>query len=257
MSRIKLGASVLAMLAALIVCGIATSAASAEFTLTTKACSGGTSINLCYENAAKEKLEFSGTEEFELLAGEAQDIEFLSALGGLNIEITCEHAQVTHEGKADGLILQPEPLVKNTTLEYVLTFKGCKLNGTAGEKCEIPAEEPTFPLVGETEEGSDEFLLNKPKTPGKFITIKFKNKGEVKCPVTIAGERSVTGEVLCFVREPLSAKSEHLLECIPTEGQAGKLFFASSENAATFLIDTNVFLLGIKETDPWLISNEA
>jgi len=262
MFKVKLSfVSVLAAFAALVISGFAASSASATFELTTKLCSGGTNINLCYEEAkTKELFEFKGTEEFELLHEETSDIVLTSTFNGEKVVIDCGLADAEHtvEGKLveDGLILQPEPLVKNTTLLFHLLFLECVLTGVLGEKCKIPAEKSTTELVGETEEKSDEFIVFKPESGTIFIEIPFEEKA--KCPATIKGNHNVTGEVLCFILEPLVDKVEHLLECNPEKGgQEGKLFFAASTNPATFLIDDNVFLLGIKEEDPWSISNEA
>jgi hypothetical protein len=259
MFRIKLRlTSAIAALAALIVCGIATSAASAAppFVLTEKECKGGTSINFCYEKEKTGKLfVFSGEEEFELLHEPlTSEIVFKAKLGGEAVEIGCLLADAQHGGgKEDGLILQPKPLEADFTVEFELLFLECTLKGKLGEKCKVPVERVTRKLVGNTEEKSDEFGLFKPKEGAIFIEIPF--EGE-KCPVTIKGNRNVTGELLCFLNEPLVDAEEHLGICNPEKGgQAGKLFFGSSENEATFLIDDNVFLLGT--TDLWSVSNEA
>lgn len=255
--------SVVAALAALVVCGIATSAASAAppFVLTEKECKGGTNINFCYEKEKTGKLfVFSGEEEFELLnEPETSDIVLTSQLGGLAVVIDCKAADAEHGGgKVDGLILQPKPLEADATLEFEILFLGCELTGALGEKCKVPAEKVTSALVGTTEEKSDEFVLiksiEKEKIIPPFIKIPFEEKKG--CPATVKGEHSVTGEVLCFINEPLVDAEEHLFICDPEKGgQKGKLFFASSENEATFLIDDNIFLLGV--TDLWSVSNEA
>jgi hypothetical protein len=258
MFRVRLRlTSVIAALAALVVCGIATSAASAAppFVLTEKECKGGTSINFCYEKEKTGKLfVFSGEEEFELLhEPETSDIVLSSNLG-LPVIIDCKLADAQHGGgKEDGLILQPKPLEADATLEFEILFLECELLGELGAKCKVPVEKVTKALVGNTEEKSDEFVLFKPKVGTIFIEIPFEG---ATCPATVKGTHNVTGEVLCFINEPLVDAEEHLLICDPEKGgQAGKLFFASAENAATFLIDNNIFLLGT--TDLWSVSNEA
>jgi hypothetical protein len=268
MSKVRLiRAGLVAMLAAFVVCGIAASAASATFELTKLPCEKGKNINLCYgaTEKATELFLFKGTEEFELLHEPlTSEIKFTSTLGGEKVEISCVLIDAQHgAGLEDGLILQPKPLEADTTLQFSLLFLECKLIGTLGAKCEIPAEELSLPLVGVTEEANAEFLLFKAESAENknLIEIKFKNKGEVKCPATIAGGHVVTGEILCFWETEqliLNDQEEHLLICDPERGgQAGKLFFASSTNPATFLVLDNVFLLGIGKEDPWSVNNEA
>jgi hypothetical protein len=278
MSRVKFGpVSILAMLAALVVCGIAASGASAEFKLTEKECKGGEVVNFCYEKEKTGKLfEFEGTEEFELLAllG-TQHILFESKLGGETIHIVCkavdaEHTKEIKEEKEilapDGLILQPKPLVENALLEFHLNFLECVLEGAIGKKCAVAVSEVTVPLVGDFDElvGSkppfaDDEILFKPVKGTTIIGIPFKNNGAEKCPATIIGTRNVTGEILCFVdakeSEALEDLEEHELICDPERGgQAGKLFLASSENPATLLAEVEIALLTV---DLWSISNEA
>jgi hypothetical protein len=250
--------SVIAALAALVVCGIATSTASAAppFVLTEKECKGGTNINFCYEKEKTGKLfVFSGEEEFELLHEPETSEIVLSSNLGLPVIIDCKLADAQHGGgKEDGLILQPKPLEADATLEFEILFLECELLGELGEKCKIPAEKVTKNLVGVTEEKSDEFVLFKAKEGSIFIEIPFEEKKG--CPATVKGNHNVTGELLCFINEPLVDAEEHLLICDPAKGgQKGKLFFASAENEATFLIDDNIFLLGT--TDLWSVSNEA
>jgi hypothetical protein len=272
MSRVKFGlVSVLAMLAALVVCGVAASGASAvEWELTEKACNEGKNVNFCYEKEKTGKLfEFKGTGEFEvltLLVGQVILLE--SELGGSKIEISCKAVAAEHGAKLpDGLILQPEPLVKDTTFEFGLVFKECVLEGAIGKKCKVPVEKATNTIIGEfdllaTNTPDDNEVLFKPKTPPIFIEIPFENNSPEKCPATIVGTRNVTGEILCFIdkteAEALEDLEEHELICDPAKGESqnGKLFLGGSENKATLLAEADIFILNIG-ADLWSISNEA
>jgi hypothetical protein len=238
--------------------------AGAVFELTTKACSGGVNLNFCYENESKEAtlFEFRGEEEYEFLPP-AQKVVFSSTVGGSEFTMSCNSIQALHRDAkeqlvADGLILQPEPLTKDYTASVVFKFTGCKLTGALETKCEVAEEQLTANLGGTGEESNAEFILYKPVVPNVVLKISVKNHGETKCPATVVGERSATGEILCFIVEPIADKFEHLTICDPAKGgQTGKLFFASSENAATLLFEVDVFMLGIKEADPWSVHADA
>lgn len=276
MSQAKLGLlSVLTMLAVLLLCGIAASGASAiEWELNAlKECTGGETVNFCYEKEATGKLfVFKGTGEFEVLVLLAnQHILLESKLGGETIHIECKAVDAEHEEGGvlvpDGLIFQLEPLKANALLEFHLTFLECQLEGAVGKKCKVPAERTTKPLIGEFDAlpagglpFDDDDIMFTPVTPSIFIEIPFEDNLPEKCPATIKGTHNVTGEILCFVdkteEEALTDQEEHELICDPAreESQKGKLLFA--ENEATLLAEADIFILNIG-TDLWSISNEA
>jgi hypothetical protein len=268
MSQAKLSsAGFLAMLAALIVCGIAASGASAlEWELTAKLCAGGTNVNFCYEKTATELAEFKGTGEFEILPllG-TQHILFEANLGGTVIHKVCGAVDAEHSEKEvlvpDGLVLQQKPLEASAVLEFHLRLLECKLEGTIGKKCKIPSELVTVPLTATFDGSSDSELTVKPVAGTIILSFPFENNGAEKCPATLVGTKNVVGEVLCFIdkeaKEALEDLEEHELICDPAKGgQEGKLFFATSENPLTLLAEVDIFILNVG-TDLWSISNEA
>jgi hypothetical protein len=236
MSRVKSRLiCALGVLTVFAISGVAASTASAEFKLETTACGSGTIVNLCWETASKgtSLKQLVGEEEFLILL-ETGAIELLAVLGTEDLNIVCKDTVGLTGGATEDtflLILQPSPLVANSTIDATLLFIECELTGAASKKCKVPVEKETAELTGTVEENENNILF-KPVTGTTFISIPFENKAPETCPATLKGTHNVTGEELCVwssTENPiLEDLEEHLLNC--TEG-TGLLF---GENAAKF-----------------------
>jgi hypothetical protein len=174
----------------------ASSASAAVFTLTSTACTGGTNVAICYENAAKEKLELTG-EQSETVAG-----------GIVVFTIKTEPAQKIEckESTGSGTISQKEPLVaeKKTTLKGTLTYKGCKLTTEPSKKCVTQVEDTTKELEGTL--ATESTIVLKPVSGTTFIEIEYTNNGTEKCPATFLGKHSVTGSQTVEILSPGTAE---------------------------------------------------
>jgi hypothetical protein len=189
------GALLMALLLTAIGAVTASSASAVVFTLTTTACTGGTNVALCYENAAKEKLELTG-EQSETVAG-----------GKVIFTVNSEPAQKIEctTSKGSGTIIQKEPLVagKKTTLKGTLTYEGCKLITEPSKKCVVNVTNTTKALLGTLETVSTLKLV--PETGTVFIEITYSNNGTEKCPVTFLGTHAVTGTQTVEILSPETA----------------------------------------------------
>jgi hypothetical protein len=149
-------------------------------------------------------------------------------LGGETIDIACKDTIGLSGGTTEDeflLILQPEPLVNDSTIEATLLLIECELTGTIGKKCAVPVEKATAKLTGTVEENENNVLFQ--AAGGVWLEFLFENKGVETCPATLKGNsKKLTGEDLCVwsaTENPiLEDLEEHLLNC--TEG--GGLSFA-------------------------------
>jgi hypothetical protein len=246
---------VLGVLVVFAISAVATSSASATFSLETTACGTGTIVNLCWESAEKgaSLKQLKGEEEFLILLASG-DVHLTATLGTLVVEILCKDTIGLTGGATEDeflLILQPSPLVANSTIDATLLFIECTLEGALGVKCLVPVEKETFELSGTVEEGSENNILFKPVVAGgPFIEIPFTNNTPETCPATIKGTKKVTGEQLCTwstTEKPvLEDLEEHLLVC-----GASELLFA--EQPATFTADYEIAL----ENEPFWAIEES
>jgi hypothetical protein len=252
MSKVKVRLlCALGVLMVFAISGVAASTAAAEFTLVlnTKeepvACGTGTIVNLCYETVEKGTAlkQLSGEEEFLILLATGA-ITLTAAVGPTVIKcndtVGFRTEKEITEGKPEDnnlLILQPSPLVANSTLDVILEFIECKLQGELGELCLVPEHKETKELTGTVEENENNILFK--AAGGIFIEIPFTNNGANTCPATIKGTKKVTGEQLCTwstTENPvLEDLEEHLLVC-------GKSELLLAEQEATFEADYGVIL---------------
>jgi uncharacterized cupredoxin-like copper-binding protein len=190
------GALLMALLLTAIGAISASSASAAVFTKTTKACSGGSNIALCYETASKEKLILEG-EQSETVAG-----------GTVVFTVNSEPAQKIEctTSKGSGTIFQKEPTVagKKTTLKGTLTYEGCKLTTEPSKKCVVNVTNTTKALLGTLETGSTLKLV--PETGTVFIEITYSNNGTETCPATFKGTHAVTGSQTVEINNPTVAE---------------------------------------------------
>jgi hypothetical protein len=232
---------VLGVLAVFAISGVAASTASAEFKLETTACGSGTIVNLCWETASKGTTlkQLVGEEEFLILL-ETGLILLLAKIGEEDIHIHCNDTIGLTGGTTDDeflLILQPSPLVANSTIDATLLFIECELEGTLATKCLVPIEKETKELTGTVEENESNILFK--AAGGIFIEIPFTNNTPETCPATIKGTKKITGEQLCTWSSSenpvLEDLEEHLLIC-----GASELLFA--EQIATFEAEYGIIL---------------
>jgi hypothetical protein len=211
-----------ALMAALIVSAIsaitASSASAVTFTLTKTACTGGTNVALCYETAAKEKLELIG-EQSETVAG---GITILDILTTPEQKLECTSAT----GK--GTILQNAPLPSGLTEidKGTITYSGCKITAPAeiAKKCKIELEKTTNALHGELI--SEKELTLEPETGTVFIEVVYSNNGGEKCPLTFLGGHNITGKQKVEILNPGVAEETKTGKAI---GEELQFFSAGAE----------------------------
>jgi len=240
MSRLKLGAlGVLVAAAIFAVSGLAASAASAAFTLTSTKCSGGTSIIFCWAaTATSELFELEGEEEFEALNDEPE-VLLSATLGGESVHIVCTDAHAAPG--VNNLIIQTEPLGtganKNYSVKAKIKFTGCTLLEPLAKKCSIPAEKETNALTGTPLSAADVDF-----TAATLIEIPFTNNGTETCPVP--GNKKVTGTQLCEFTNPGTDEAVHLLICL----EASELLLAEQPASLLTTLEVKPANLG---TDLW------
>jgi hypothetical protein len=201
---------VLLALVAVAISGFAASSASAVFVLTSVACSGGTNVAACYENAAKEKLELTGSQA-ETVAGGTTKLT-VPSVEGLKIECTT--------ATGSGTIVQNSPLTAGsvtTITSGVLNYSGCSIAApaTAKEKCVIPSSKSTETLAGELKTETE--ILLKPASGTKFIVLPFTSKSGQTCPAAFIGEKTIKGEQQVKILNPAT----------PAETKAGEAIVKS------------------------------
>jgi hypothetical protein len=255
MSRVKSRLlCALGVLAVFAISGVAASTASAAFVLKETACGSGSIVNLCWETAEKgtSLKQLSGEEEFLILLASG-GVTLKATLGGSVVEIKCNDTigfrttKEVEEGLPEDfalLILQPEPLIANSTIDATLLFIECKLEKELGTLCVVPTEKETAALVGTVEENENNILF-KPVSGTIFIEIPFSNNGSNTCPSTIKGTKKVTGEQLCtwdtVLWPVLEDLEQHLLICKENVTTPPELQFA--EQAAAFEADYEIALV--------------
>jgi hypothetical protein len=200
MLRRKLAALLFAGCLVVAASAMSASSASAAFTLTTKACTGGAFLGLCYENEKATECgekstvcELEGTST-ETVSGGATTLKINTSP---NVVVECKTAS------GSGTIDQLSPLTESAQiLKGVIGYKGCKITAPAEivTKCVIPETKETNLLLGTLT--SVEKLLLKPETGTVFIEIPFTSKEGQTCPATVKGTRSVTGEQEVTIASP-------------------------------------------------------
>jgi hypothetical protein len=200
--------TLLLLVAALAVSGIAASGASAAFVLTETKCEGGALIAFCWSKEATSPLfELTGEEEFEALPKAGTEIALLFKLGTEGLHINCTDAH------AVGKIVQTAPLETNYSLKkVVITFSGCTLETPIGTKCKVPVEKSTANLIGTP--SSAEAVTFTPEAGSIFIEFEISNNGTETCPATLKGIKKVTGEQVCDFAEPGADQTSKEFLCL-------------------------------------------
>jgi hypothetical protein len=170
-----------------IVSAFASSADAVVFTLSTKACSGGANVALCYESVAKEKLEFEVEQSITIAGGGA----LLVMIRSPEVAIFCK------KSSGSGTIAQKEPLAAGARTDInglIVTYEECEATGAPvwAERCTVPTSKATNKLKGELLTASE--LLVKPETGTSFIEIIATSREGQSCPADLKGLHSITGE---------------------------------------------------------------
>jgi hypothetical protein len=189
---------IFAAICAAALCSIAASSASAlvEFSLTNSACSGGTTVAICYVGTNPKgehgSWEFKG-QQSETVTG-----------GAITLLIKSEPEQIIEcaSSNGSGTITQNSPLPSGlTTIAGKLFYGGCKLITEPSKKCVVQTTNETRELLGELESETEIKLM--PETGTTFLTIVYSNISEVTlCPVIFLGEHAVTGTQSVRIIEP-------------------------------------------------------
>jgi hypothetical protein len=173
---------------------VTASAGAVVFTLTSIACTGGTSKNLCYEgeNPKKEtgKWELEGEQTVEVKQLTAWSILVPSG-SGTTSGIECK--KLKQGTKEANVVIQNKPLSENGKDEGTNVFEECSIIAPPAdrEKCEIPASLETKSLSSELTSGTILKLTPKAGETTAFIEIPFSNKGSNTC--VLKGTKKVTG----------------------------------------------------------------
>ncbi len=202
--RMKLFA-VLAAMTALSTSVFAASSSALVFILTTEICNGSGHLGFCW-NSGGLLQELKGEQSITLANAAGVEILLLSNIAGAAVDIHCKKAS------GAGTLGQANALLNPPVLGLVITIEECKLEGTLGMKCKIPASKTTNNLSGTFV--SKTLLRIKPTTGTVFITIPFENITAGSCPVTIRGARDITGEQDFTILNPEIHENTKTLECV-------------------------------------------
>jgi hypothetical protein len=206
MLRARLASVVMAAVVVSAAYGVTASAASAEvFVLTNTKCTGGTFINYCYENTAKEKLELTGNQTIGVNLVAATTWHIILPLIGA---VLCQGA-VFRESK----YIQTSPLTANLRVgSFFIRWSQCRLDGIVEKQCKVPEEMESPALTGTPTSGS-EFVV-KPETGTTFAEIALENNGTETCPATAKGIHKVTGEQAFTVENPEVAEETKTIKSV-------------------------------------------
>jgi hypothetical protein len=218
----------------------ATTASAAVFSLTSVACSGGTNVAVCYEGtdpAGKVgSWELSGKQSITTEGGPSRLV--IPTLETLTIACTSNQSGETP------VITQNSPLGngKTTISGGDLVFKGCALTApaSAAEKCVIPKEKETVPIVGTLESGTEVKIV--PASGTTFIELPFTSKSTLTCPAAFIGNLKIRGSQVVTIVSPAAPEKTKRGDAVAKSG----LFYGES-NAAELTGEITLTFTGLED----------
>lgn len=180
--------TVLAGLTMIALSGIVSASAQAAnvFEQTNTACTGGATVNLCYEGTNPK----GEAGKWELKGEQAVEVSSLTPVlfkEGVAVTIECPKLK---QGEQGIVATQANLSKENAKTSGTLEVEGCSITApkTEAEDCEIPKSKETALLSGEYMSETD--LKLKPNA-GVFLAIPFSNKGAHTC--ALKGTKNITG----------------------------------------------------------------
>lgn len=218
----------------------ATTASAAVFSLTSVACSGGTTVAICYQGkdpaGAEGSWELSGKQSVTAAGGAGKLV--VPTLETLTIACTS-----TASGETP-VITQNSPLGngKTTITGGDLVFKGCAPTAPASvvEKCVIPTEKETLKLEGTLESGTEVKLV--PASGTTFIEIPFTSKSTLTCPAAFIGNLKIRGSQVVTIVSPAAPEKTKRGDAVAKSG----LFYGES-NAAELTGEITLTFTGLED----------